>query len=231
VSLSPRENWRSKFERAIPGPARARRFERGEDADEYDDYYSPTPTVAESPRQLRGAHEGLGRPGEHRIGEPDDDPGDIVITRVSYDDKPQKDLPDEDAPRRITNKELIALSKRKGRPFSALRGAMNVRTVTKTHEEHVRRIVENYQRLQAKEERAYWRVNVHPRRFLAKADPRKKDRALIEAVVHDKNERWRNAMFSGIEPSLIKEGIVTRPKLRTEKGRIKRQFSPVFYYG
>jgi hypothetical protein len=204
-----------------------------DDSGGYEEYDSdsPPPTEAASPRQLRGPHEGLLRDQPPRAPGDDEYIGQMLITRVEYEDKPQRDLPDEDAPKAVTAQDLKKMREKVHRPFAAIRGHINAKMIAETHDKHVRQVVDVYKRLQDKEERAYRRVNFHPRRYLVPADPKRKDKAIIEAISRDKNERWRRALFSGVEPSEINEGIVTRPKLKSEHARVKRLHPPVFYYG
>jgi hypothetical protein len=56
-------------------------------------------------------------------------------------------------------------------------------------------------------------------------------RAIIEAIVEEKTDRWRDELARGTDPYEIHTTIGIRAPLPPDKGRPKRKNDPIFYWG
>jgi hypothetical protein len=98
------------------------------------------------------------------------------------------------------------------------------------HHRQILSVMESFATFETKNEEAYRRLAIHPR-LIPGLGMKLVDEAILESIVEDRNAMWQDEFVKGVDQFEIRVPVVTRPPLPPEKGRMKRQSQPVFYWG
>ena len=134
--------------------------------------------------------------------------------------------------RRDTVRSRKTFTSRSYRPFSTVRNSIDVGELEARHKSHIDATLNIFAKTEKRQEKAYIRTHVRPR-VIPGLGKRMKDKGVIETIMTNRIEQWRQELQDGKDAGDINVSVVKRMPLPHEnpKKQRKNHRQPVFYWG
>lgn len=126
----------------------------------------------------------------------------------------------------------VSMTTRSYRPFSTIRNSIDIEEMEARHKTRVDTALGIFSKTEKKQNTAYIKTHIRPR-VIPGLGRRMKDKGVIETIMSNRLDQWRQGLQEGKDVTEIDISVVKRSRLPHEnpKKQRKKQHQPVFYWG